>query len=108
MLEWIKRLKKQHAFCIVAVSNEGRELMESRIQKFQLREAFDFFVCSGFVGLRKPDWAIYRLALDLSQAKPEEVLYIDDRPLLVEIGREIGLQALQHRSFEQTRAFLES
>lgn len=106
MIELIRTLKKEQSLRIVAVSNEGRELMENRIKKFQLKSFIDIFICSSYVGLRKPDYAIYHLALDLSQAKPEEVIYIDDRPLLAEIGRSLGLQTIQHSSVDQTRKLL--
>lgn len=106
MLNLILELKKWHSIRVVAITNEGRELMEDRIQRFRLTEIIDFFVCSGFVGLRKPDLDIYRLALDLAQVKPQEVVYIDDRPMLAEIGSKLGFQAIQHSSFEQTQTLL--
>lgn len=107
MLRMIGEIKRKHSVRVVAVSNEGRELMENRIMKFNLKEIIDVFVCSGFVGLRKPDLAIYRMALDLSQTKPHEVIYIDDRPLLAEIGRSLGLQAIQHSTYAQTQQILD-
>lgn len=103
MLHFLREVKKNFSIKIVAVTNEGRELMEDRIKRFQLKEAIDFFVCSSFVGIRKPDYDIYRLALNLSQSQPSEVIYIDDRPMLIEIGRELGLFSIQHNSFEETQ-----
>jgi putative hydrolase of the HAD superfamily len=103
MIAFVRELKSRYFFKVVVVSNEGRELMLKRIERFQLKEFVDFFVCSCFVQLRKPDEEIYRIALDLSQVRPEEVIYIDDRPLLAEIGRSMGMQAIQHLSVEQTR-----
>lgn len=108
MLQYIKDIKKKHLVPIFAVSNEGRELMDARIQRFQLKEAIDCFICSGYVGLRKPDPAIYRLALDMSHSKPEEVIYIDDRPLLAEIGSKLGFKTIQHSSFQQTKQLLDA
>lgn len=102
----ILELKKWHSIRVVAVTNEGKELMEDRIKKFHLKDMIDLFICSGFVGLRKPDIAIYRLALDIAQVKPQEVVYIDDRPMLAEIGSQIGMQAIHHTSFEQTQKLL--
>src|ERR1017187_4652087 len=67
----VKELKARHGLKVGAVSNEGRELGEDRVRRFALREFVDFFVISGCVGLRKPDTAIWRLALDLAQAAPE-------------------------------------
>lgn len=106
MIQLIRDVKSRYSLRTVAVCNEGRELMEKRIDRFHMKEFIDFFICSAFVGLRKPDEEIYRYALDLSQAKPNEVIYIDDRPMLVEIGRKIGFQAIQHTAVDKTRNFL--
>jgi putative hydrolase of the HAD superfamily len=76
------------------INNESRELNQFRIESFGLAEMFDLFVSSCFVGLRKPDERIYRLALDLTQRKPEECCFIDDRPVNVEAARKVGLQKI--------------
>lgn len=106
MIELFKEIKSRFGFKIVAVSNEGKELMINRIRSFNLKEFIDCFICSGFVHLRKPDEDIYRLAMDAVQVRPEEVIYIDDRSMLVEIGQKLGMKAIQHRSFEQTQSQL--
>lgn len=106
MIDLIKEIKSRYSLQVVALSNEGRELMENRRKKFHLKEMIDFFVCSGFVGLRKPDLDIYKLALELSQSQPSEVIYLDDRPLLAEIGQSIGLHAIQHKTCAETKKTL--
>ena len=108
MIELIHKLKKRYALKIIAVTNEGRELMEERIKKFKLNELIDFFICSGFVGLRKPDIDIYRMAFDVSYTHPSNVIYIDDRPMLIEIGQTLGMQCIQHSTFEQTKECLKN
>lgn len=106
MLHWIRETKAKHPFRTVVVSNEGRELMLQRIKRFKLKEFVDIFVCSCFVGLRKPDEEIYRIALDTAQVDPKEVIYIDDRPMLAEIGSKLGMKSIQHKTLEQTQAQL--
>ncbi|WP_042278871.1 HAD-IA family hydrolase [Candidatus Protochlamydia sp. R18] len=108
MIDFIKKIKKDWNLQIVVVSNEGRELMQNRIDQFKMKAFVDIFVVSGFVHLRKPDSDIYQLALDLAQVKPEQVIYIDDRPLLTEIGKHIGMTAIQHQNYEQTKMILDS
>ncbi len=108
MLELVRQVKREKGMQVVLVSNEGRELMYNRIEKFKMKEFVDIFVVSSFVGLRKPDKEIYYLAFDLAQVKPEQVIYIDDRPLLAEFGQHLGMKAIEHRSYEQTKAMLES
>lgn len=43
-----------------------------------LRDRFDVFIESSVEGLRKPDPAIYRLACERLDARPEEVIFLDD------------------------------
>lgn len=106
MIQLIRDVKVHYSLRTVVVSNEGRELMEQRIKRFQLKKFIDFFVCSGFIGLRKPDEEIYRTALDMAQVDPNEVIYIDDRPMLVEIGCKLGMQSIRHMTATQTRNLL--
>ena len=56
---------------------------------------FDDWVASCDVGLRKPDPAIYQLAVKRAGVRPEAAVYIDDRPELVEAGRRVGLTAIR-------------
>jgi putative hydrolase of the HAD superfamily len=102
----VQELKARHGLKVGVVSNEGRELGEDRVRRFALAEFIDFFVISGCVGLRKPDTAIFRLALDLAQAQPDQVAYLEDRRMFVDVGASVGLRAVWHRDAAQTRAAL--
>ena len=106
MIQLIRSLKARHALKVAVVSNEGRELTVYRIQKFRLAEFVDFFISSCFVHFRKPDADIYRMALDIAQVSPEDVAYIEDRALFVEVARGLGIRGIHHRSYESTRAAL--
>jgi putative hydrolase of the HAD superfamily len=106
MIELIKQFKDQFRVKIVLVSNEGHELTHYRIQKFKLKEFVDIFVFSCFLHLRKPDLGMYQIALDVTQVEPHEVIYIDDRPLLVEIANRLGMKGIHHVNIELTRQAL--
>lgn len=103
MLKLFKDLKIQFDLKVVGISNEGRELMEYRSKKFKLNELLDFFVCSGFVGMRKPDPHIFKLALDLSQNDPKEIIYIDDRKPFVDMAVSFGMEGIHHTDIETTK-----
>lgn len=107
MIDLIRNLKARHRLKIAAVSNEGRDLTAYRIRTFGLGSFIDLFIVSCFVHYRKPDADIYRIALDLAQAVPSEVVYIEDRSLFVEVAREWGIRGIPHRDCESTRAALE-
>ena len=102
----VRRLKAVYGLRIAVVSNEGREIAEDRIARFHLKEFVDFFIVSAFVHFRKPDLDIYRLALDVAQVRPEEVAYIEDRPLLCEVASSLGIQSVLNRTAAETRKLL--
>jgi len=106
MIELVRRVKENHRLKVVIVSNEGRELTEYRLKLLDLASVADIFVCSCFVHLRKPDKAIFRLACDLAQAAPRQVVYIEDRELFVEVAAALGIRGIVHRGVESTRAAL--
>ena len=103
MLELIAKLKAQYGLKIVVVSNEGRELTEHRIRKCNLSSFVDFFVSSCFVHVRKPDTDIYQLALDMAQVPKEDVLYIDDREMFIQVAESLGIHGLHHTDYKSTR-----
>jgi putative hydrolase of the HAD superfamily len=108
MIALIRRLKARHHLKIAVVSNEGRELNLHRIEKFKLAEFVDFFISSCFVHFRKPDADIFRLALDVAQVPAKQVLYIEDRPLFVQVAHGLGIRGIRHTDWESTRAILKA
>lgn len=60
-------------------------------------------ILSHELGLRKPDYAIYRAALKLSKTKPEETVFVDDLAPNVEAARRLGMIAIRFRGAEDLR-----
>ena len=108
MLELIAQLKAQHGVKIVVVSNESRAVNAYRIRTFHLDRLVDTFISSCFVGMRKPDANIFRLALDLAQTAPEQAIFIDNTAMFVEIAERFGIHGVLHVDYESTRAKLAS
>src|SRR6185369_10398611 len=108
MIDLFCALKSCYRLKVVVVSNEGRELAEYRIRTFGLGRFIDFFVSSCFVHFRKPDTDIYRIALDIAQVAPAQVLYIEDRSMFVEVAANLGIRGIVHRDYETTRRELEA
>jgi len=107
MIAFIKQLKKDNGLKVVVVSNEGRDLTDYRLNSLGIKDMGDFFVVSCYVGIRKPDTQIFRLALDLLQSRPEEVVYLDDRELFVELAQQMGIFAICHKDLATTKAIIE-
>lgn len=70
----------------------------------RLAEAFDVLVISAEVRLRKPDPAIYRLALDRLGVAPEEAVFVDDAQPNIDGATAVGMQAVLHTTAAATRA----
>ena len=95
VLQIAQGLKHSCRYRMATINNESRELNQFRIESFGLAAIFEFFVSSCFVGLRKPEHGVYRLALDLTQVPPDECCFIDDRPLNVEAAARFGMHAIR-------------
>jgi len=108
MIGMISQLKAKYGLKIVVVSNESRELNAHRIQKFRLNAFVDTYISSCYVGLRKPDAEIFRLALDVAQVTPEEVVYIDNTQMFVSIAKGMGIRGIWHSDYKSTREKLAS
>jgi putative hydrolase of the HAD superfamily len=108
MIELFAQLKIRHGLKIIALSNEARELNAYRIRTFKLNKLMDAFVSSCFVQIRKPDAAIFRLALDIAQVPAREIVYIDNTAMFTQIAEGMGIQSILHTDYESTRAKLAS
>jgi putative hydrolase of the HAD superfamily len=102
MIKLVRTLKAEHRLKIAVLNNEGRELNDYRIRKFQLDRFVDLFVSSCIVHVRKPDEEIYRIALDIAHADPTETVYIDDRLMFVEVARSLGIHGIHHTGYAST------
>lgn len=90
--------------CVVgALNNEARATNDYRLSKFGLREYFQVAFSSCYLGLRKPDPAIYRRVLDILGRQPERVLFIDDRAQNVNGAAKAGMKAIQFAGDEALR-----
>ena len=105
-LAFAKSLADTDKYLMGTINNESRELNAYRIKTFGLQSIFTLFVSSCFVGLRKPEEAIYQLALDETQQVPEECCFIDDRPLNLEVARRLGMHTIEMDDVGQLRADL--
>lgn len=106
-LELAKSLARSCDYLMVTVNNESTELNLYRIKSFGLRNIFDVFLSSCFVGLRKPEDGIYRLALDIMQRPAEECCFVDDRPLNLDAASRFGMHTIRVESTPQLRQELQ-
>jgi putative hydrolase of the HAD superfamily len=104
----LSALAQTRKYLLATINNEPRELNIRRIEQFNLRRDFEAFFSSCFVHIRKPDEAIYRLALEVTQRRPEECLFIDDRALNLECARQMGMRTIHFENAAQLRQDLQA
>ena len=105
LIDW---KRKNENIKIFSLNNEPREINSYRIEKFKLHDLFDGFISSCEVGMRKPDPGIFEIALGIAQVKGNECIYFDDRIMLVEAAKKVGINAFHHKDLETTKAIIES
>ena len=59
---------------------------------WQIDHLFEVIICSGEIGLVKPDLRSYQLVLEQLQLEPEETIFIDDTPGHVEAAVSMGIK----------------
>jgi putative hydrolase of the HAD superfamily len=90
-----------------ALNNEAGETNEYRFREFGLRKYFKVSLSSCYLGLRKPEAAIYRRALDILGRPAERVLFIDDRPENVAAAQEEGIKGIVFKGADKLKPELE-
>ena len=113
MLPALRRLRTYGAFVLGALSNTvpipaGHPLSHVGSGNAQLRGLFDVFVASAEVGMRKPERAIYELAVRRLDEwdrvtgrgkgiRAEEVLFLDDIGANCKTAKEVGMKTIKVR-----------
>jgi putative hydrolase of the HAD superfamily len=85
-------------YLLATLNNESAEVNAYRIQQFDLRRNFTIFLTSCYLGVRKPDEAIYRIALGVTQRAPDECIFIDDRPENLEAPGRLGMHTIHFQN----------
>jgi putative hydrolase of the HAD superfamily len=102
-LQFLGEIAASRKFTMAALNNESKEINEYRISQFKLRDYFEVFFSSCYLGVRKPDIKIYQRVLEITQRKPSKCVMIDDRELNLECARELGLQTIQVKNLGQMK-----
>lgn len=105
-LPFAQALANSGKYFMGTINNESRELNNYRIEKFALRGIFRVFYSSCFVGLRKPERDIYRIALETTQFPADQCCFLDDRGINLESAAQLGMHTIQVQSLEQMKSEL--
>lgn len=102
----IDRLNACGLYRLATLNNESRELNAYRLDAFDLRRRFAYFICSGYVHEMKPLPDIYRAAIDISGLPPELAIFIDDKQENCDAAANFNMKAIRFESPAQLRAAL--
>jgi putative hydrolase of the HAD superfamily len=105
-LDILRELSASDRWALGALNNEARETNEYRFEKFGLHAYFEFAFSSCYLGLRKPEPAIYARALEMLAKPADRVLFIDDREENVDGARNAGMKAIRFEGAEALRGAL--
>lgn len=86
---------------VFALSNYGLEPFARTEKRFSaIFSQMDGMVISSREKISKPEPAIYQLLCSRYGLKPEECVFIDDRPVNAEAARRVGMQAIVYTGME--------
>jgi putative hydrolase of the HAD superfamily len=102
MLAWQLALK-QRGLLTAVLSNIGDTVCEHAQRSHGWLSRFDVLVWSYQLRMAKPGPAIYRHALEKLGTRPEETLFIDDRPVNVEAANALGIKGMLFTTVEKLR-----
>ncbi len=105
-MDVLKELAASGKYFLGALNNEAREINEYRFKSFGLRNYFRIALSSCYLGLRKPEPAMYRRAIDIVGGPAERILFIDDREENVAGAATAGLTALRFTGSDALRRAL--
>lgn len=94
-IELARTLARTGRYRLMTINNESAELNQHRLEQFGLRDMFTTFFSSCWVGVLKPARRIYEVALAMSQAIPEDSVFIDDREQNLAPARELGMKTIR-------------
>jgi putative hydrolase of the HAD superfamily len=102
MIRLVRDLRARGVRAALLTNNvrEWEPLWRSKLP--EVDELFEVIVDSAFVGLRKPDPAIYELTLErLGGIEPERCVFVDDLEPNCETARELGMAAVRFEYADQ-------
>jgi epoxide hydrolase-like predicted phosphatase len=102
MIEFVRDVRARGVRAALLTNNvrEWEPLWRSKLP--EIDELFELVVDSAFVGLRKPDPAIFELTLErLGGVAPERCVFVDDLDLNCEAARGLGMAAVRFENAEQ-------
>ncbi len=95
MASAVRALQSRYQLALLSNAEPGQADRMRERHGFDIHAEFDVYVNSALVGLRKPDPAIFELALEQLDVAPKQTLFVDDMIYNVDMARELGIPTVQ-------------
>lgn len=102
----LRELSASGKYLMGVLNNEARATNDYRFERYGIREQIDVALSSCYLGLRKPEPAIYRRALDILGGPADRILFIDDRAENVAGAVAAGMKAIRFEGADKLRGQL--
>ncbi|HEY6776315.1 MAG TPA: HAD family phosphatase [Thermoleophilaceae bacterium] len=101
MIEFVREVRNRGLRTALLTNNvrEWEPLWRAKLP--EIDELFEVVVDSAFVGMRKPDPAIYQLTLEWLGMVAEECVFVDDLEVNCDTARALGMTAVRFERAEQ-------
>ena len=93
-IDVVRALAAERSVCLMTLNNEAEALNRHRIETFGLRDLFEAFLSSCWLGVRKPSRAIFERALGIAGTEASRVLFVDDREQNLAPAHALGYETL--------------
>jgi putative hydrolase of the HAD superfamily len=105
LLELAASLRRPPDFQVAVLSNASTDLEQQILdEKLGILHRFDLVVNSAREGVKKPDPAIYHLALKRLGVAPHQAIFVDDMPANVAAAAALGIHAIHFQDQHQAVA----
>lgn len=101
----IEQLSKRYA--LYYLSDNVKERVDALDSKFHFLSLFKGGIFSHEVGVRKPNPKIYQFALNKCHARPDETVFIDDKQLMLDPARILGIETILFTSSDALETVLQ-
>jgi epoxide hydrolase-like predicted phosphatase len=108
VVDAVRSLRGRYDLALVTNTWAGQaDYIRERLH-LDVEAEFDVYVNSAWVGMRKPDPAIFRLALSELDAEPDEAVLVDDLQRNLDSARQLGIHTVQFLDPETSLPELEA
>ena len=104
----VRALQSHYQLALLTNASAGQAGQAREQHGFDIHAEFDVYVNSALVGMRKPDPAIFYLALEQLGVAPQQAIFLDDMVYNVDAARELGIHTVQFVDPETSLVELET